>query len=114
MRADGPMDGVRHTARMTPAAPVARTPGPRRYLPLLYRVAGLNAVLMIAAVLVTILVLAPHRASSRVVDEEVIAMVLALVLVVAANVLLLRRVIGPVQALTALARTVDLANPGTR
>lgn len=99
---------------MTPAP---RSDGPsrrRRYLPLLHRVAGLNAALLIAAVAATIIVLGTHRATSRVVDEELIAVIVALVVVVAANVVLLRRVIGPVQALTSLARRVDLSNPGRR
>jgi two-component system sensor histidine kinase UhpB len=81
----------------------------RRYVPLLHRVAAINALLVIAAVAVTIVVLAPGRVSSFAVDEEVAVVLIAVVLVVAANVYLLRRVVGPVQALTGLARQVDLA-----
>ncbi len=87
---------------------------PRRsYVPLFQRVAGVNALLLIAAVAVTLLVTAPHRLSSFAV-EEVAVLVAALALVVLVNMYLLRRVIGPVQALTALARRVDLINPGER
>jgi two-component system sensor histidine kinase UhpB len=86
----------------------------RRYLPLLHRVAGANVLLVLAAVAVTVAVLAPRKVSSLAIDEEiaVIAGVVALVLI--ANVYLLRRLVGPVQALTALARRVDLSSPGQR
>lgn len=86
----------------------------RRYLPLLYRAAGINAVLVVAAVAVTIAVLAPGKVSSIALDEEVLVLALAVVLVALANVYLLRRVVGPVQALTALARQVDFSNLGQR
>ena len=86
----------------------------RRYLPLLHRVAGLNVLLMIAAVAVTILILGPSRVSAFTVDEEVIVLATAVALVVLVNVYLLRRLIGPVQALTTVARRVDLTSPGQR
>jgi two-component system sensor histidine kinase UhpB len=85
----------------------------RRYTPLFRRVAGMNAVLLVAAVAVTILVLAPHKISSFAVDEAGV-LVAALALVAFVNLYLVRRVIRPLQALTALARRVDLANPGER
>jgi two-component system, NarL family, sensor histidine kinase UhpB len=87
---------------------------PRRYMPLLERVAGMNALLVAAAVLLTIVVLAPHRLSSLRINEEVAVLVGALALVTLVNFYLLRRVIRPVQALTALARRVDLTRPGER
>jgi hypothetical protein len=40
-----------------------------RYVPLFRRVAAMNALLLIAAVAVTIVVLAPHRISSFAVNE---------------------------------------------
>ncbi|MGI8506581.1 MAG: HAMP domain-containing sensor histidine kinase [Solirubrobacteraceae bacterium] len=86
----------------------------RGYLPLLQRVAGLNALLALAAVTITAVVLAPRKVSSFAVDEEVVVLVAAVGLVVLVNVYLLRRVVGPVQALTALARRVDLTSPGQR
>ncbi|MGH3264237.1 MAG: HAMP domain-containing protein, partial [Trebonia sp.] len=52
--------------------------------------------------------------SSRAVDAEALALVAAVALVVLANVYLLRRIVGPVQALTAVARRVDLGRPGQR
>jgi hypothetical protein len=86
---------------------------PRRYLPLVYRVAGLNALLLVAAVVVTLVVLAPQKFSSFAVDEGVV-LVAALVLVALLNLMVLRRVVGPLTALTALARRVDLTGPGER
>ncbi len=86
----------------------------RRYLPLLHRVAALNALLVLAAVAVTVLVLAPSKLSSFEIDKELVVLAAAIALVVAANVYLLRRLVGPVQALTVLARRVDLTRPGAR
>jgi two-component system sensor histidine kinase UhpB len=94
-----------------PGGPGPRTPpgAPRRrYIPLLQRVAALNALLVVTAVAVTIAVLAPGRISALALDEEVVVVLIAVGLAVLANVYLLRRVIGPVQALTAFARHVDL------
>jgi len=72
-----------------------------------------NAVLLIAACVVTILVLSPRKFSSFELDETVVLAV-ALALVVLTNALLVRRFVAPLRALTALARRVDLANPGER
>jgi two-component system, NarL family, sensor histidine kinase UhpB len=86
----------------------------RLYVPLFRRVAAMNALLLIAAVVVTIVVIAPHKISSFEFNEEVVVLVAALALVACLNLYLLRRFIRPLQALTALARRVDLANPGER
>jgi two-component system sensor histidine kinase UhpB len=101
-------------ARSRRALPAPRADERRGYLPLLHRVAGLNVLLMLAAVAVTVVVLAPRKLSSFAVDEEVVVVIGAVALVVVANVYLLRRLVGPVQALTALARRVDLTSPGKR
>ena len=82
----------------------------RRYVPLLQRVAGINAALVVVAVVVTILVLAPGKVSSLALDEEVGVVLGAVAMVVLANVYLLRRIVGPLQALTRFAREVDLDN----
>jgi two-component system sensor histidine kinase UhpB len=82
-------------------------------VPLLYRVAGLNALVLVATVIVTLLVLSPRKLSSVAVDEATV-LVLSLGLVVLANLLVLRRVVGPIAELTALARRVDLTRPGMR
>jgi two-component system sensor histidine kinase UhpB len=88
-------------------------PERRRYLPLLQRVVATNAVLLIAACVVTILILSPRKFSSFEVDEGAVLLA-ALALVAVLNALLVRRVVLPLQALTELARRVDLANPGQR
>ena len=46
------------------------TPSKHAYVPLLYRVAGMNAALMFAAVAASALVLAPSKFSSLAVDVE--------------------------------------------
>ena len=96
------------------SAEPSQRPERRRYVPLLHRVAGVNALLLVVAVFVTIAVLSPNRVSSLHTDEEGIVIVVALVLVVLLNVFLVRRVVRPLEALTALARRVDLAKPGQR
>ena len=97
--------------RTPPASPTAAR---RRYVPLLYRVVGINALLVTAAVTLTILVLAPDKVSVLALDEEVMVVLAAVALVVLANVYLLRRVIGPLQAVTAFARRVDYGSLGRR
>lgn len=86
-------------------------PARRRYLPLFARVATINVVLLLAAVALTILVLVPGHESSYRIDEEGVLLAMAVLLVLLVNVFLLRRVVRPVQQLTALARTVDLTDP---
>jgi two-component system sensor histidine kinase UhpB len=108
----------RRVAVLTGPAPGARPPDHApsrrgRYIPLAYRVAGYNAIVLVATVVVTILVLAPHKLSSFETDEA-ITLGLALVLIVALNLVLLRRAVAPLQKLTALARRVDLSRPGER
>ena len=92
----------------TLAAPHRRSR--RRYIPLLQRVAVINALLVVVAVVVTIAVLAPGKVSPLALNEELAAVLAAVALVVIANVLLLRRVVGPLQALTSFARQVDLTS----
>jgi two-component system sensor histidine kinase UhpB len=82
-------------------------------VPLFQRVAGINALLLIAALVVTLLVLAPRKFSSFAADEAAV-LIAALALLVLANLVLLRRVVRPLEALIALARRVDLSRPGER
>jgi two-component system sensor histidine kinase UhpB len=109
---DADKAGADRSDRLT-VAPDPGSPPPRRYLPLVYRVAGINAALLVAAVVVTLLVLAPRKLSSFALDEAVI-LVAALALVALVNLMILRRVVRPLEALTALARRVDLLGPGER
>jgi two-component system, NarL family, sensor histidine kinase UhpB len=83
----------------------------RRYLPLLHRVAGINALLVLVAVGVTIAVLVPGHESSYRIDEEGVTVLVAVIVVVLLNVFLLRRLVRPLQRLTTVARTVDLSDP---
>ena len=107
----------RDAAIARPSVPDNRRPTAepgRPYVPLLHRIAGINVLLVIAAVAVTIVLLAPARISALATSEEAIAVLAAVGLVVVTNVLLVRRVVGPVQALTGFARQVDYSNLGQR
>jgi two-component system sensor histidine kinase UhpB len=106
--------GVLEMGRQKPGLSRSRYGRRRRYVPLLERVAAVNVLLVVAAVALTVIVLAPNRLSALRLDEEVAILAAIVALVVLANVYLLRRLVGPVQALTALARRVDLARPGER
>jgi two-component system sensor histidine kinase UhpB len=88
-------------ADQEPAAP--RIP----YTPLFRRVAALNAVVLIAACVVTILVLSPGKLHSFAASEAIV-LGASLTAVVVINLVLLRRALGP------LARRVDLTRPGQR
>lgn len=60
-------------------------------MPLLHRVAALNVLLVLATVAVTVTVLAPSKTSSFALDQELGVLLGAVAAVVAANVLVLRR-----------------------
>jgi two-component system sensor histidine kinase UhpB len=76
-------------------------------------VAGVNALVVVATVVVTLLVLAPRKFSSFAADEAVV-LTASLVLVGLLNLVLLRRIVRPLETLTSLARRVDLTRPGAR
>ena len=82
-------------------------------MPLVYRVAGINALVLVATVAVTLVVLAPRKFSSFAADEAVV-LTASLVLVALVNLVLLRRIVRPLETLTSLARRVDLTRPGAR
>jgi len=86
----------------------------RRYVPLFHRVAAVNVFLLLAAVVVTIAVLDPDRISSFVVNEEIVVLVAAVLVMGLVNLYVLRRFIRPLQALAALARRVDLGGRSER
>lgn len=98
---------------MTIAASLPAQHKPRKYLPLTYRVAGVNAIVLIATVAVTVVVLAPGKFGTVEVSELVVLLA-ALVLVAVANFVMLRWIVRPLEALTELARRVDLSRPGAR
>jgi two-component system sensor histidine kinase UhpB len=93
-----------------PERSVPRRP---RYTPLFQRVAASNALLLVVTCLMTILVFSPKEISSFAADEAAV-LVGALLLLTLINAVLVRRFVAPLQALAALARRVDLANPGER
>jgi two-component system, NarL family, sensor histidine kinase UhpB len=82
-------------------------------VPLVYRVAGVNASVLVAAVAVTLVVLAPRKFSSFAADEALV-LTAALALVALVNLIVLRRIVRPLETLTSLARRVDLTRPGAR
>lgn len=84
-----------------------------QYTPLFRRVAALNAAVVIGACVVTILVLSPAKFHTFAASEAIV-LAAALALVVVFNLVLLRRALRPLEALTALARRVDLTRPGQR
>jgi two-component system sensor histidine kinase UhpB len=75
-------------------------------LPLLWRVFAINAFLLVAAALLVVLV--------RNALVEGLDVALGLVLMLAANFVLLRHTLGPIERLAERMRTVDLLRPGQR
>ncbi len=92
---------------------VERQPGRVRYRSLRQRLVVGNAVLLLAACLLTAVILAPRKLSSPELDEAGI-LVVALASMTVINVVVVHRFLAPLQALTALARRVDVAKPGQR
>jgi two-component system sensor histidine kinase UhpB len=81
-------------------------------LPLLWRVFAINAVLLAAATV--LLAVTPVTVHASIALVEVVDLVLALLVMLAANLLLLRHTVGPIDRLVARMRTVDLLRPGQR
>jgi two-component system, NarL family, sensor histidine kinase UhpB len=81
-------------------------------LPLLWRVFAINATLLVIATLV--LVVARERIHASVAFVEGIDVALGLALMLAANLLLLRHTLRPIERLVERMRTVDLLRPGQR
>jgi two-component system, NarL family, sensor histidine kinase UhpB len=79
---------------------------------LLWRVLAINAVVLVAAV--AALAASPATVSSRINLGEVAVLALGVALVLAVNLVLLRRVLGPLARLTTLMRRVDPLAPGQR
>jgi two-component system, NarL family, sensor histidine kinase UhpB len=81
-------------------------------MPLLWRVFATNAAVLIAATIV--LVLSPATVSFPVALTEVAVLVAGLSAMLALNLALLRRVLGPLARLTRFMRGVDPLRPGAR
>ena len=83
-----------------------------RRLPLLWRVFAINAGLLLAGTLV--LVFSPGRIHAPIAVVETLDLVVGLTVMIAANLLLLRRALSPIDRLVERMRTVDLLLPGQR
>jgi two-component system, NarL family, sensor histidine kinase UhpB len=81
-------------------------------LPLLWRVFAINATLLAVATL--LLALTPVTIHASIALVEAVDLVVALVAMLAANLLLLRHTLEPIDKLVARMRTVDLLRPGQR
>ena len=81
-------------------------------LPLLWRVFAINAALLVVATL--LLALTPVTIHASLALIEGVDLVVALVVMLAANLLLLRHTLAPINRLVERMRTVDLLRPGQR
>ena len=81
-------------------------------LPLLWRVFAINAALLAVATL--LLALTPVTIHASIALVEAVDLVVALAVMLAANLLLLRHTLSPIDRLTERMRTVDLLRPGQR
>lgn len=81
-------------------------------LPLLWRVFAINAALLLVGTLV--LSFAPSRIHASLAVVESLDLAIGLVVMLAANLLLLRPTLSPVDRLVERMRTVDLLRPGQR
>jgi two-component system sensor histidine kinase UhpB len=79
---------------------------------LFWRVVAINAAVLVAAVVA--LAISPATVSEQIQLSEVVVLALGVALVLVANVVLMRRVFGPLERLTALMRRVDPLAPGQR
>ena len=81
-------------------------------LPLVWRVFAINATLLAIATL--LLAVTPVTIHAPIALVEVMVLVVALAVMLTANLLLLRHTIGPIDRLVDRMRTVDLLRPGQR
>jgi two-component system sensor histidine kinase UhpB len=104
---------ARKNSDVSPSESSRDRPSLSRYRSLRQRLVLTNALLLLSACVVTVLLLAPRRFSSFALDEAII-IVVALGLVTLINAVVVHRFLAPLQALTMLARKVDLGAPGQR
>jgi two-component system, NarL family, sensor histidine kinase UhpB len=81
-------------------------------LPLVWRVFGINATLL--ALATVLLALTPVTIHASIAFVEALDLAVGLVVMLAANLLLLRHTVGPIDRLVERMRTVDLLRPGQR
>jgi two-component system, NarL family, sensor histidine kinase UhpB len=82
------------------------------HLPLLWRVFAINALLLVVATL--LLALSPVTIHARIAIVEAFDLAVALVVMLAANLLLLRQTLRPIDDLVERMRGIDLLQPGQR
>lgn len=81
-------------------------------LPLLWRVFGINAILLVIAT--AVLALSPFTIHASIAVVEAISLVVGLIVMLTANLLLLRQTLRPISRLIEGMRTADLLRPGQR
>jgi two-component system sensor histidine kinase UhpB len=79
---------------------------------LFWRVFGLNAAVLVIAV--AVLAVSPATVSDRPRFNEVLVLTLGVAVVLALNLMFMRRVFGPLERLTAVMRRIDPLAPGER
>ncbi|HKP89716.1 MAG TPA: HAMP domain-containing sensor histidine kinase [Thermoleophilaceae bacterium] len=84
-----------------------------RYSPLFWRVLALNAVVLVVACVVTVVIVTPRKVGSFAASEALV-LAASLVLIAVANLLLLKRAFRPLERVTRLAREADPTRPGQR
>ena len=99
------MDGAASHSRRSPA---------RRYRSLFWRVFAVNAVVLALACAMAVVVFSPGTFSSPVAIKELGIFVAALGLMLAADLLLTRRIAAPLEELVTFMRRVDPLRPGVR
>lgn len=82
------------------------------HLPLLWRVFGINATLLVIATL--LLALTPVTIHAPIAFVEAVSVVVGLIVMLTANLLLLRHTLRPMRRLIEGMRSVDLLRPGQR
>jgi two-component system, NarL family, sensor histidine kinase UhpB len=86
---------------------------PGRNSPLFWRVLALNAAVVVVACVVTLAVASPRKIS-ELAGGEALVLGAALLLIAAANLVLLRRAFAPLARVTKLTGEVDPTRPGQR
>jgi two-component system sensor histidine kinase UhpB len=84
-----------------------------RYSPLFWRVLALNAVVLVVACVVTVVIVTPRKVGSFAASEALV-LGASLVLIAVANLVLLKRAFRPLERVTRLAREADPTRPGQR
>jgi two-component system sensor histidine kinase UhpB len=85
-----------------------------RYRRLFWRIFAVNAAVLAAACFVAVLIFSPGTVDSPVATNELRIFVGALVVMVAVNLLVTRRLVAPLEELVRVMRRVDPMKPGSR